>query len=259
MYKSDHARTLISFVHCRGASTVISLMDHGHLQVIQPKLCLPHTYSPLTSATIPFTHFRHSSNFPGTSSQEHSLSFSQYFSCPIQRFWYINYSFELNPKPQLLNTLISAPHALYFELNCFSGHFRYNVHALYQSFILCPTSTVTRDPSIGSPFSLISILPAFTYLEHLITLLLPSFTCNFLILHTLNHSVYTSSPLSQPLEYHLQITAGLSHTCHHSAAGVAASPSAQHSPLTPSIHTSHFSVSIFVNHDMNNNIFVSRF
>ena len=43
--------------------------------------------------------------------------------------------------------------------------------------------------SNGSPFSIICIRPPFPYLEHPITLLLPTFTFNFLLSHTLPSSL----------------------------------------------------------------------
>ena len=87
---------------------------------------------------------------------------------------------------------------------------------------LHPPSAAAWDPgylkqstsSNSSPFSITSIRYPLPYLEQLITLLLPTFTLNFLLSHTLpNSPIYTTSPLSQPLVlYHLQITAGLSKT-----------------------------------------------
>ena len=76
-------------------------------------------------------------------------------------------------------------------------------HALYPSFILCitslshPLSAATCDPrylkqstsSHGSTFSITCILSPLPYLEHLITLLLPTFTINLLLSHTLPNSI----------------------------------------------------------------------
>ena len=83
--------------------------------------------------------------------------------------------------PLLLRTLFSAP------------------KALYHSFVLCTTSlshhplAATFDPrylkqstsSNGSLFSITCIRSPLPFLEHLITLLLPTFTLNFLLSHTL--------------------------------------------------------------------------
>ena len=90
------------------------------------------------------------------------------------------------PNPLLLRTLFSAP------------------QALYPSFILCTTSlshhptAATCDPSYlkqstssnGSPSSITCIRSPLPYLKHLITLLLPTVTLNFLLLsHTLANSL----------------------------------------------------------------------
>ena len=89
------------------------------------------------------------------------------------------------PNPLLLRTLFSAP------------------QALYPSFILCttslshPPSAANYDPrylkqstsSNGSPFSITCIRSPLPYLEHFISLLLPTFTLNFLFSHTLSYKL----------------------------------------------------------------------
>ena len=91
--------------------------------------------------------------------------------------------FTFFPNLLLFSTLFSAP------------------HSLYPLLILCPTSLsqplsvdtygpryLKRSSSLnGSPFSLTCIRPPFPYLEHLITLLLPT-TLNFLS-HNLPNSL----------------------------------------------------------------------
>ena len=65
------------------------------------------------------------SNFSKTSSQEHSLSYSQHFSCPIpllftmplvQLLLHVGTS-RFIPSPLLLSTLFSAPHVLHSSFN----------------------------------------------------------------------------------------------------------------------------------------------
>ena len=70
-------------------------------------------------------------------------------------------------------------------------------------------------------FSLKCNRSPFPFLEHLITLLLPTFgksalSTHFIrILYQTHSPVYTTAPLNQPLVlYHLKITVGLSQTCH---------------------------------------------
>ena len=107
---------------------------------------------------------------------------------------------------------------------------------LFSSFILCNTS-VSHSPSAtfydtiylkqqstSSWFSLTCIWPEFAYFEHLLTLLLPTSTLNFFrIPYQTNPTVYTISPLSQPLVlYDLQLTSGLSQTFHHWRVAVSA-------------------------------------
>ena len=81
--------------------------------------------------------------------------------------------------------------------------------------------------SNGSPLSLTSIRPTFSYL-FLITLFLLTFTLNFLlsIPYQTHSPVYAISSVSATivllLLYQLQITAGLSLTSHHSHAAVLA-------------------------------------
>ena len=89
------------------------------------------------------------------------------------------------PNPLLLRTVFSAP------------------QAQYPSFIRCttslshPPSAATCDSrylkqstsSYGSPFSITCIRSPLPCLEHLITLLLPTFTLNFLLSHTLPNSL----------------------------------------------------------------------
>ena len=103
----------------------------------------------------------------------------------VQLLLRVDASWPLIPNPLLLKTLFSAP------------------QALYPSFILCttslshPPSSATCDPrylnqstsSNGSPFSITYIRSPLPYLEHLITLLLPTFTFNFLLPHTLPNSL----------------------------------------------------------------------
>ena len=104
---------------------------------------------------------------------------------PVQRSWYIYSSYRhfltFIRNPLLLRALFSDP------------------QALYPSFILCTTS-LSHPPSAatcyprylnqstssnGSPFSITCIRSQLPYLEHLITLLLPTFTLNFLLSHIL--------------------------------------------------------------------------
>ena len=89
-------------------------------------------------------------------------------------------------------------------------------------YILCttsltqPTSTATCDPkyinqstsSKGSPFSLACVRPPFPYLEHLITLFLPTFTLNFLLSHALPNSFISlhNFPLYRQLVLYQKIT-----------------------------------------------------
>ena len=84
-----------------------------------------------------------------------------------------------------------------------SGHFFNGPQALYPSLILCttslshPPSAATCDPMYlkqstsynGSPFNITCIRSPLPYMEHLITLLLPTFTLNFLLSHTLPNSL----------------------------------------------------------------------
>ena len=71
------------------------------------------------------------------------------------------------------------------------------IHSLYH-ILSHPPSAATCDPryvkqsncsSNCPPFSITCIRPPFPYLEHLITLLLPTFTLNFLLSHTLPNSL----------------------------------------------------------------------
>ena len=84
-------------------------------------------------------------------------------------------------------------------------------HIPFTSSISCHLRSQVLKQSTssnGSPFCITCIRPPLPYVNHLITLLLPTLTVNFLLSHTLpTHSpVYTTSP-SQPLMlYHLQIT-----------------------------------------------------
>ena len=88
------------------------------------------------------------------------------------------------PNPLMRSTLFSIP------------------HALYKPFILC-TTYISHPPSAPTydrrylnwshHVSHAFIRPLFPYLEHLITLLLPTFNLNFLLLHTLPNSL-TSLP-----------------------------------------------------------------
>ena len=84
------------------------------------------SYAPLYSYLYPFMTLQ--PNFSNTSSQEHSLPFSQHFSYPTlyNAIGTIIHScrqfFAFIPNPLLLSTLFSTP------------------HALYHSFILCTTS-----------------------------------------------------------------------------------------------------------------------
>ena len=55
---------------------------------------------------------------------------------------------------------------------------------------LRPQEFKQSTSSHGSQFSIISIRPSFPYLEHLITLLLPTFTLNFLLSHSLTTTYY---------------------------------------------------------------------
>ena len=126
-------------------------------------------------------------NFSNTSSQEHSLSFSQHFSYPMPLL-------RTTPLVQLL-LHIDTSWPLSRILSC-SAHFSaLPMHALYPSFILCATplshspSAATCDSrylkqstfSHASPFSITCSRPPLPYLEHLITLLLPTLTLNFLL------------------------------------------------------------------------------
>ena len=89
-----------------------------------------------------------------------------------------------------------VPNPLLFDT--FSEH-----PILYSPYLFCvpllsqPTFAVTchhryinQSTSLnGLPFSFTCIQPTFLYLEHLITLLLPTFTLNFLFSHTLPNSL----------------------------------------------------------------------
>ena len=94
------------------------------------------------------------------------------------------------------------------------------IHSYTTSLSQPPSATYLKQSlsSNGSLFSIACNRPKFPYLEHLITLLLPTFTLNFLLSHTVQtHSlVYTNSPLNHQLVlYHQQITANFSQTCVH--------------------------------------------
>ena len=67
-------------------------------------------------------------------------------------------------------------------------------------------------------FSITCIRPPLPYLEHRITLLLPTLTLNFLLSHTIPNSLTSLHNFSESATslFHLQITAGSSQTCHHS-------------------------------------------
>ena len=107
--------------------------------------------------------------------------------CPVQRRWY-NYSFIYRyyltfiPNPLLLSTLFSDLHALYPSLCTTSFSHPPSAATCYPRYLKQSTS------SNGSLYSIICIRPLFPYLEHLITLLLPTFTLNFLLSHTLPNS-----------------------------------------------------------------------
>ena len=145
-------------------------------------------------------------NFSNTSSQEHSLSFSQHFSYPMfllistplaQLLFHIDTSSTFIPNPLLISAFFRAPLAPL-------------IHLIYYAYQIAFTTSIscTCDPrhltqstsSNGSPyFSLTCIRPPFPYLEHLTTLLLPTFTLNFLLSHALPnllnslHNFYSES------------------------------------------------------------------
>ena len=67
--------------------------------------------------------------------------------------------------------------------------------------------------SNGSPFSITCIRSPLPYLEHLITLLLPTFTLNFLLSHTFfvmveNAELINSAKLKNNFSYSLQCIEG---------------------------------------------------
>ena len=145
-----------------------------------------------------------------------------------QHFWFPTTLLRAAPLVQLLihidaskSSIVSTPSAL---------------TTLYSSFIMCfpslaqPPSAATCDPrnlmhSSSWVRKLIShsFQQTFTYLEHLITLLLLTFTLNFTLSYTLSNSLtslHNFSSESATGAVSSGNTAGFFQTCHHFPAWV---------------------------------------
>ena len=143
-----------------------------------------HFYSSsLTHLLIPYSIKSWHSNqaSQNTSSREHSLSFTQHFSYPIPLI-------RTTALVQLLIHIDTSSH-LSIILYCSAVPTLYIPHSLCTISLSQPPSAVTCNAwclkqftsSNGSPFSLICIWLPFPCLEHLIILLLPTYTPNFLL------------------------------------------------------------------------------
>ena len=146
-----------------------------------------------------------------TSSEEHSLSFSQHFSYPM---------------PPLRRTLLVQLQTLrIFLQSSIRNTFQRSLRSIPLIYHVYETQWHLRfaascDPRYwkiihilnGSSFSLACIRPLFAYLEHL-TFLLHAFTLIFLP-HTPPNSLTSLHNFSRSNMLHLQITAGLSQTYH---------------------------------------------
>ena len=172
-------RSLLSSLHHH------SSLAQGHLHTIHPTEYRSTSYPSSTSAIITLLAVRYSSILSTCPNHLNTLWSALLRTSTlltvmhlVQLLLHIDTSWPLSPNPLLLSSLFSAP------------------HALYQSFILC-TESFSHPPSAaicdqcflkqstssnGSPFRITCIRPPFPYLEHLITLLLPTFTLNFFLL-----------------------------------------------------------------------------
>ena len=157
-------------------------------------------------------------SFSNSSSQEHSLFFSQNFSYSmpllrttplVQLLLHIDTSFPISPI-LYCSSQILALHKLYTPHSFCGPH----LFQIFHQLPLATPGTLKSTTFNGPPFTIRCSRAPFPYLKHLITLLLSSITLNFLLSHTLPNlltSQHNSS--SSP---HLPTTAGLSQTCHHS-------------------------------------------
>ena len=153
----------------------------------------------------------------------------------VQLLLHIDTYWPLSQSSIAINTRFSAPYPHSF---CVPHPF----HILHQ-LPLATQLLKTITYSNGSPFSIACIGAPLPYHEHLITLFLPTLTLNFFLppFYQTPSPVHTTSPASRILVlHHLEITAGLSQTCHHSYSATPALP--KH----PNIHLSNHTIHIYI-------------
>ena len=124
-------------------------------------------------------------NFPNTSSQEHLLSFSQHFSYRttplVQLLLHIDTSWPLSPILYGSEHFSALSKAIPLIHSVYHIHFISSISCHLQSLVLKQYTS-----SNVSPFNITCIRPPAPNLEHLITLLLPTLTRNFLLSDTSN-------------------------------------------------------------------------
>ena len=146
-------------------------------------------------------------------------------------------------------------------LNC-SAHFSAFSTLYIRSFIMC-TTPISHPPSAaacdlrwlkqsafynGSPFSLTGIQPPFPCLEHLITLLLPTFILNFFLSHSLPNSLTRRRNFCPTLRHPLQCRVICKQQRVYLKPASIHTLQFQHSPKHPSIHLSHHIIHIYITH-----------
>ena len=186
--------SFLSFAHCRAASTIIPLLPKPTFTPsIQPNLCLPsHIRPPLTSAINPLLAIRYSS----------ILS-----ACPnhLYTLWYTLLANSLSI-PALLRTSSLLPISIIY---C-SAHFS-ALPMLYTPHSFCVPHPFHMLHQFIHPFH--SFDPHFHVksTEHLIALLLPTFTFNFPLSHTPPSSLTSLLPGICPYLLVLMSTDELTH------------------------------------------------